>query len=122
MAPKGLSFAEQHFRDVSKRVGWPLAVPESVINDLGYAALSGGKTQDGISLFKRNVEANPNSANAHDSLSEGYAKAGMWKDAARASDRAAALAVEYDRPNRSYFIDQAKKMNDRLKQGSENPK
>ena len=122
MAPKGLSFAEQHFRDVSKRVGWPLAVPESVINDLGYAALSGGKTQDAISLFKRNVEANPNSANAHDSLSEGYAKAGMWKDAARESDRAAALAVELDHPNRSHFIDRARKMNERLKQGSENPK
>ena len=122
MAPKGLSFAEQHFRDVSKRVGWPLAVPESVINDLGYAALSGGKTQDAISLFKRNVQANPNSANAHDSLSEGYAKAEMWKDAARASDRAAALAVEFDHPNRSHFIDRARKMNERLKQGSENPK
>jgi predicted alpha/beta superfamily hydrolase len=121
MAPKGLSFAEQHFRDVSKTVGWPLAIPEGVINDLGYAALSGGKTQDAISLFRRNVEANPNSANAHDSLSEGYAKAGMWKDAARASDRAAALAVEFDHPNRSRFIDQARKMNDRLKQGSENP-
>jgi predicted alpha/beta superfamily hydrolase len=122
MAPKGPSFAEQHFRDVSKRVGWPLAVPEGVIYELGYAALSQRKTQDAISLFKRNVEANPNSANAHDSLSEGYAKAGMWKDAARASDRAAALAVEFDHPNRSYFIDRAKKMNDRLKQGSENPK
>jgi hypothetical protein len=122
MTPKGLPFAEQHFRDVSKRVGWPLAVPESVINDLGYAALTGGKTQDAISLFKRNVEANPNSANAHDSLSEGYAKAGMWKDAARASDRAAALAVEFDHPNRSHFIDRARKMNERLKQGSKNPK
>ena len=122
MAPKGLSFAEQHFRDVSKRVGWPLAVPEGVINELGYAALSQKKTQDAISLFKRNVEANPNSADAHDSLSEGYAKAGMWKDAARESDRAAALAVEFDHPNRSHFIDRARKMNERLKQGSENPK
>ena len=122
MAAKGLPFAEQHFRDVSKTVGWPLAVPEGVINDLGYAALSGGKTQDAISLFRRNVEANPNSANAHDSLSDGYAKAGMWKDAARAADRAAALAVEFDHPNRAHFIDRAKTMNDRLKQGSEDPK
>ena len=122
MALKGLSFAEQHFRDVSKRVGWPLAVPEGVINELGYAALSQKKTQDAISLFKRNVEANPNSADAHDSLSEDYAKAGMWKDAARASDRAAALAVEFDHPNRSHFIDRARKMNERLKQGSGNPK
>jgi len=46
----------------------------------------------------------------------------MWKDAARESDRAAALAVEFDHPNRSHFIDRARKMNERLKQGSENPK
>ena len=122
MAAKGLPFAEQHFRDVSKKVGWPLAVPESVINELGYAALSRKKTEDAISLFKRNVEANPNSANAHDSLADGYAKAGMWKEAVSASDRAAALAVEFDLPNRSEFIARAKKMKDQLKQGSENPK
>ncbi|HEY9404525.1 MAG TPA: alpha/beta hydrolase-fold protein, partial [Pyrinomonadaceae bacterium] len=119
---KGFTFAQQHFQDVSKTVGWPLAIPEDVINSLGYAALSGGKTQDAIALFKRNVEANPNSANAYDSLADGYAKAGMWKDAARASDRAVALATEFDHPNRSYFIEQARKMNERLKQKSENPK
>ena len=115
MAAKGLPFAEQHFRDVSKKVGWTFAVPEGVINELGYAALSQGKTQDAIALFKRSVEANPNSANAHDSLSDGYAKAGMWKEAASASDRAAALAGEFDLPNRSEFIARARKMNDRLK-------
>ena len=115
MAAKGLPFAEQHFRDVSKKVGWTFAVPEGVINELGYAALSQGKTQDAIALFKRNVEANPNSANAHDSLSDGYAKAGMWKEAASASDRAAALAGAFDLPNRSEFIARARKMNDRLK-------
>ena len=122
MLEKGFPFAQQHFQDVSKMVGWPLAIPEGVINSLGYAALSEGKTQDAIALFKRNVEANPNSANAYDSLADGYAKAGMWKDAARASDRAVALAIEFDHPNLPYFIEQAKKMNDRLKQKSKNPK
>ena len=47
---------------------------------------------------------------------------GMWKEAVSASDRAAALAVEFDLPNRSEFIARAKKMKDQLKQGSENPK
>jgi hypothetical protein len=119
---KGFQFAQAHFQDVSKTVGWPIAIPEGVINSLGYAALSAGKTEDAIALFKRNVEANPNSANAYDSLAEGYAKAGMWKDAARASDRAVALAIEYDHPSRAYFIEQARKLNERLKQESGNPK
>ena len=102
---------------MSKTVGWPLAIPEDVINNFGYAALSQGKTQDAIGLFKRNVEANPNSANAYDSLADGYAKAGQWKDAVQASERAVALATQFANPKRSYFIEQAKKMNDRLKQG-----
>ena len=115
MLDKGLPFAEEHFQNVSKTVGWPLGIPEGVINELGYAALSAGKIQSAIALFKRNVDANPNSANAFDSMADGYAEAEMWKEAASASDRAAALAVQYDHPNRSYFVEQAKKMNDRLK-------
>jgi predicted alpha/beta superfamily hydrolase len=119
MLEKGFSFAQRHFENVSKTVGWPLAIPEGVINSLGYVALSEDKTQDAIALFKRNVEANPNSANAYDSLADGYAKAGEWKDAAVASDRAAALATECNHPNLPYFLEQAKKMTERLHRESE---
>jgi tetratricopeptide (TPR) repeat protein len=117
MMSKGFAYAEQHFQEVSKTVGWPLPVPEDVINSFGYAALAQGKTQDAIGLFKRNVEANPNSANAYDSLADGYAKVGQWKDAVQASAKAVALATQFSNPKLSYFIEQAKKMNDRLKQG-----
>ena len=120
-AGKGLPFAEQHYREVSMKVGWPIAVPEGVINEVGHAALSEGKTREAIALFERNVRANPNSAGAHDSLSHGYAKAGMLKEAASASDRAAALAAEFNHPNRPYFIEQARKRNDQLKDGPEKP-
>jgi predicted alpha/beta superfamily hydrolase len=119
---KGLRFAEKHFRDVSRTVGYSIPVPEEVINSLGYAALSDGKIQDALVLFKRNIEANPNSANAYDSMTDGYAKAGMWKDAVHSSGRAVALATEVDHPQLAYFIEQAKKMKDRLKRESENTK
>jgi predicted alpha/beta superfamily hydrolase len=122
MLERGFPFAQQHFQNVSKTLGWPLAIPEGVINSLGYAALSKGKTQDAIALFKRNVEANPNSANAYDSLADGYAEAGNWQEAARASERAVTLATEFNHPNLPYFIEQAKKMNEQLKQKSTNPK
>ena len=77
MIIKGFPYAEHHFQEVSKTVGWPLAIPEAVINEFGYAALSQGKTSDAIGLFKRNVEANPNSADAYDSLADGHAKGRM---------------------------------------------
>jgi predicted alpha/beta superfamily hydrolase len=116
MDDKGLAFAEERFRELSEKVGWPIPIPESVLNSLGYAALSANKTSDAIALFARNVKENPNSASACDSLSEGYEAAGMWKEAAKASDQAAALANQYDDPNRRYFVEQARKRNDRLKQ------
>jgi predicted alpha/beta superfamily hydrolase len=118
---KGFAFAEQHFQAVSKTVGWPITIPEDVIDNLGHAALADQKTQEAISLFKRNVDGNPDSARAYDSLAEGYAEAGMWKDAATAEERAVALATEFDLPDRSYFIKQLEKIHERLRQESSKP-
>ncbi|MGH9867040.1 MAG: alpha/beta hydrolase-fold protein [Candidatus Polarisedimenticolia bacterium] len=118
MLSRGFSFAQQHFEEVSKRVGWPLPIPEGVINDFGYAALSEGKIQDALSLFRRNVETNPNSANAYDGLADACAKAGLWKEAAEASDRSVELATRSDNPNRAYFAEQARKFHERLEQES----
>lgn len=115
MLEKGLAFAEQHFQTVSKTIGWPLPIPEGVINSLGYEALSQGEIQNAIALFTRNIEANPNSANAYDSLADGFAAAGMWVDAVRASDRALALAVEFDHPDQAYFMEQIRRMQERAK-------
>jgi uncharacterized protein len=116
MVDRGFLFAQKHFEGVSKTLGRPVAIPEDVINSLGYAALAKQKTEDAIALFKRNVENNPNSANAFDSLADGYERAGMGKDAARASERAVELATEFQLPDRSAYIEHAKKMRERLKQ------
>jgi predicted alpha/beta superfamily hydrolase len=113
---KGLDFAEKHFEAVSSTVGWPLPVPEGVINELGYEALSAGKTEVAIALFQRNVRDHPSSANAHDGLADAYEKAENWIEAAGASRRAAALAVEFDLPNREYFVRHAATMKTRLEE------
>ena len=118
MLDLGIDFVREHFEVQSKVVGYPIGVPEGVVNDLGYAALSAGKTADAIALFRRNGEANPNSANSWDSLADGYAKAGRWQDAAEASDHAVDLAVKFDDPHRASFVEHAKKMHDRLSEMS----
>jgi dienelactone hydrolase len=51
--------------------------PEFPINLLGYARLQAGEKQEAIELFKLNTEAYPESANAQDSLSDGYLAAGQ---------------------------------------------
>ena len=107
---KGFAFAEEHFQKVSKTVGWTLPVPESVVNDLAYAALGQGRTDEALALFQRNVEGNPNSAAAYDGLADGYAKAERWPEAAAAAARAERLAAAQDHPDRAYFAEQARKM------------
>jgi tetratricopeptide (TPR) repeat protein len=109
----GLGNVEEHFNVVSKVVGYPIPVPEDVMNDLGYAALASGRTDEAIALFGRNVEANPNSANAWDSLADGLAEAGRWKDATEAADRAVNLAVKFGNPQRAAFAEHANALHER---------
>jgi dienelactone hydrolase len=49
--------------------------PEGAVNALGYARLQSGDAKAAIELFTLNVEARPASANAYDSLSDGYVAA-----------------------------------------------
>lgn len=115
----GIKFAEEHFQKVSEKVGYTIPVPEEVINNYGYEELEKGNIQTAIDFFKRNIEQNPNSANAYDGLADGYEKAGMWKEAIEASNKAVALADKYNDSNLSYYIDHAKKIKDKSKLGSE---
>ena len=111
----GFKFAEKHFHEVSEKVGYTIKVPEEIINNFAYEELNKGNIQMAIDFFKRNIEQNPNSANAHDGLADGYEKAGMWKEAIESSNKAVELANKYNDPNLSYFMEHAKKITDRSK-------
>jgi uncharacterized protein len=110
-ANKGLAYAEEHFSTVSRLVGTPLAITEDVLDGVAYALLE-SKPKDALKLFQRNLDANPNSANAHMSMADALAKNAKWKDAAREADRSVALAAEYQLPAaaQAYFRDKAAKI------------
>jgi len=111
---KGLPFAEKHFADLSAQLGHEIPVPESVLNGFGYAAMEQGKVDDAIAIFRRVVAGNPHSANAYDSLADGYAEAKRWPEAVQAADRAVALATEYQLANREDFVRHATKLHGKL--------
>lgn len=56
---------------------------EALVNQLGYEHIQFGDTKGAIAIFKLNVAANPNSANAYDSLGDGYAADGQTDLAVR---------------------------------------
>jgi Flp pilus assembly protein TadD len=55
---------------------FPQGLPEEVLNRLGYRLLALGQIPAAVAIFRRNVEAYPNSANVYDSLGEACAAAG----------------------------------------------
>jgi dienelactone hydrolase len=75
--PGGAVRAAQFFHDARKRDSGALVFAELPVNLLGYGRLQAGDKEDAITLFKLNTEAYPTSANAEDSLSDGYLAAGQ---------------------------------------------
>lgn len=80
-------------------------LPESDVNDLGFILLGKNQKKEAVYVFKYNLEANPNSANAYDSLAEGYDDLGE-KDLAIKNFR---KAIELD-PKNTYAADRIKKL------------
>lgn len=79
--PGGAPRAAQLFHDARKRDPDAVFFAELPVNLLGYDRLQAGDKTDAIALFKLNTEAYPTSANAEDSLSDGYLAAGQNEQA-----------------------------------------
>ena len=113
---KGLSVVQAHYESLSKMLGRPVAIPENVINDLGYTALERGKVKEAITLFQTNVDANPNSANAYDSLADAYLQDSQLLAAKNAEDHCVQLARQWANPNLTRFEQKAKKVDQQFQQ------
>lgn len=81
-APGGVSKAVNFFNDERKRDPKSAAIPEVMMNRIGYEHLQEGDTKGAIEILKLNVVAFPNSPNAYDSLGDAYLADGR-KDLAR---------------------------------------
>jgi pimeloyl-ACP methyl ester carboxylesterase len=71
-APGGvakLTAAVRSAKKSGRKVSLP---PEGAVNAMGYARLQANEAKEAIELFTLNVEAHPASANAYDSLADGY--------------------------------------------------
>ena len=65
------------FRDERKRDANVFLFPEPMLNQLAYARLQTGDTDEAVELFRLNIEAYPTSSNAHDSLADAYIARGQ---------------------------------------------
>jgi dienelactone hydrolase len=68
----GVTKAAALFREAKKNDANAYLFPEAVLNLAGYERLQAGATKEAVAIFQLNAEAYPNSANAQDSLGDGY--------------------------------------------------
>jgi dienelactone hydrolase len=85
--PKGSVKAAQIFRDARRRDRGAFVFPESVVNRVAYAKLQDGAADEAVTLFRLNVEVFPASANAQDSLADGYLALGQNQLALAAAEK-----------------------------------
>ncbi|MCB1025465.1 MAG: hypothetical protein KDB79_13800 [Acidobacteria bacterium] len=84
-APKSsgtIADLKDHYRDLSKRFGYEVFIPEEMLNTAAYQVLQQKNYAEAIKLFQLNVKNYPESANVYDSLAEAYEKSGQMKEAA----------------------------------------
>ncbi|HKY04342.1 MAG TPA: alpha/beta hydrolase-fold protein [Blastocatellia bacterium] len=112
----GLAGADAHYKKLSQKLGYTLAVPENLINQLGYQLLGAGKMEEAIAVFKTNVERYPGSANVYDSLAEGYERNGRLDLAGPNYEKAVALGKQTNDPNLSVYKANAERVAEKLKQ------
>jgi tetratricopeptide (TPR) repeat protein len=98
----GLDAVLKHYEAILGRVGAPDEVPEAVLNSFGYLML-GRETDEAVRAFELATRLYPQSANAWDSLSDGYLEAGRDKEALSATDKSIEAAKSDNSDNLKYF-------------------
>lgn len=93
----------EHYKSLSKKFGYTIAVPEVTINQLGYTYLLQQNFEKAIETFKKNVELYPESPNVYDSLGEAYERHGEIKEAAKSYESADKIAEKTNHPNKLIF-------------------
>ena len=81
------------------------AIPEGTVNNVGYHLLWQKHTADAIKVFRFNTQLHPQSANAFDSLGEGYMVSGDKAQAIENYQRS--LAID---PNNNNAVKQLAKL------------
>jgi len=112
----GLKGAEAHYKKLSEKFGYPISVPENLINQIGYQLLSGGKPEEAIATCKANVERYPDSANVYDSLAEAYERGGRIDLAEPLYEKAKVLGEQDNDPNASVFKTNYERAHAKLKE------
>ena len=72
-ATASVSMLQEHYKKVSKEMGYAILPPEDLINGLGYNFMQSGMMDKSYAFFKLNIDDYPQSFNVYDSMGDFYA-------------------------------------------------
>lgn len=117
----GLEGMEKHYRELSDRFGYQIPIPEKEVNRLGYRLMARKRFNEAISVFQRNVELYPDSANVYDSLGEGYENMGKYVAATEQVQKAIDAGTKTGDPELDAFKTHLKQVTAKAKAAAEKP-
>lgn len=88
---KGDTLLADHFAAISRRMGYTVAPPEALVNNIGYSLLAHGQAQRSFYYFHLNVENYPGSFNVYDSMGDWYLAQGQKDMAIKSWEKALSL-------------------------------
>lgn len=117
----GMSGIEQHYRELSQRYGYPVPVPENMLNNFGYQLMGNKKIDEAISVFQRNVALYPGSANVYDSLADGFENEGKLELAIAQCQMAVEVGTKTSDRNQDSYKNHLKRVRDKEKAAAAKP-
>jgi len=100
---RGIVGLKDHYSMLNEQYGYPIEIPESLVNRIAYNNLRDGKKESTGSLFKYNVEHFPNSPNAYDSYGEFFERQENYKEAKKYYELAVSVAKKNNQDQTPYI-------------------
>jgi len=96
---------DKFYNDLSKKYGYKVNIPASVIEQLAQKHLQFGKSEQAVVAFKFNIEQNPESAFAYKNLGDVYMAIAKYSLAKSAYQTAVILAKQQQSEHLGFFQD-----------------
>ena len=109
---QGIAEAREYYLQMRRES--PGDLSEQDVNNVGYTLLRAKKFPEAITVFLWNVEAYPLSANACDSLAEGYMESGDTRNAIKLYEQVLTMIPDDPSPDRGTLEDLAKGAREKL--------
>lgn len=110
----GLEAYEAHYSALSEKFGYPIMLPENLVNRAGYWLIGQQRAEEAIAVLQRNVELYPASINVYDSLGDAYDANGQHEMAKQHYEKACTMARASSHPNTGVYCGNLDRITEQL--------